>query len=72
MPMKRANRELRHDLEAALQHLEDYAGELFRQATVAGPDEFSGAMARIAKLHYLVDRIGGYVEEIKDRKITRE
>lgn len=72
MPMKRANRELRHDLEAVAQHLEDYAGELFRQATVAGLDEFSGAMARIEKLHYLADRIGGYVEEIKDLKITRE
>lgn len=72
MPMKRPNRELRCDLEAAVQHLEDYAGELFRRATVDGLDEFSGAMARIEKLHLLADQLNGYVEEIKNQKITRE
>lgn len=72
MPMKRANRELRHDLEAAVHHLEDYVGELFRKATVDELDEYSGAMVKVEKLHLLADRLNGYVEEIKNRKITRE
>lgn len=72
MPIRRANRELRHDLEAAVQQLEDYAGELFRRATVEGLDEFSGTMAEVEKLHLLADRLNVYVQEIKDQKINRD
>lgn len=72
MSLTKPNQELRRDLSGAVNRIEEFAGELFRQAKDTPPEDFMKAMEKIESLHVLADRLRGYADEVKDSKITRE
>lgn len=71
MPLTKPNQQLRRDLKDAAFALESAALEIFHKAQGGDEAQFLEAMKRVGELHELADRLVGYGDEVKARRIER-
>lgn len=71
MPLTKPNQQLRRDLKDAAFALESAALEIFHKAQGGEEAQFMEAMKRVGELHELADRLVGYGDEVKARRIER-
>lgn len=71
MPLTKPNQQLRRDLKDAAFALESAALEIFHKAQGGEEAQFLEAMKRVGELHELADRLVGYGDEVKARRIER-
>ncbi|MDI3371686.1 hypothetical protein QLG14_20830 [Pseudomonas sp. V104_10] len=71
MPLTKPNQQLRRDLKDAAFALESAALEIFHNAQGGEESQFMEAMKRVGELHELADRLVGYGDEVKARRIER-
>lgn len=71
MPLTKLNQQLRRDLKDAAFALESAALEIFHKAQGGEEAQFLEARKRVGELHELADRLVGYGDEVKARRIER-